>query len=583
MVVDGSIRSAGSVLPSTALIRILHSDSSVAKTISLYDPYKGKFGARLSTTDGFEEDERILFRVVLSSRDSFFARSVAPVVFKGTELPFPAPNVTAEIFRNHIPQLRRLIPDTTVNENQLLRYRPVAIDLDGDTILFRLVKGPPSARMDSITGLLTWRPGFGDAGVHEIVFTAEDRYDVAVSKAAYITVTNVNRPPLFTNILPDTVIREGQTLRFHVRANDPDEDHIRFSQTRIPAGAVFDSVEGFFEWTPTFEQTGEYIFTLSVLDEHNAGASRTSRVTVLNVNRPPVFTNSAPDTSVDEEENLNFQIAAIDPDGNDVTFSLVSAPHGAVLSPQGYFLWKPTYQQAGDHEITVRVQDDSLESDRKMFIHVANVNRLPTPPHLVRPAPGDTVNVNNGRPVVFTWRRSFDVDTDDTLSYTLQLKGEFLDTTISGIRDSSLSLNVRSRLRPASRYSVVLSVSDGSAVVAAESLPFRTSGATPPKESTSLASKSFSLEHNYPNPFNPVTSIRYTIPERSFVKLTVWNMLGELVQELVAEEKDTGIYETTFKAERLPSGVYLVKLEAHPVEGLERKDFISTKKMILVK
>ena len=80
-----------------------------------------------------------------------------------------------------------------------------------------------------------------------------------------------------------------------------------------------------------------------------------------------------------------------------------------------------------------------------------------------------------------------------------------------------------------------------------------------------------------------MTSIRYAIPERSFVKLTVWNMLGELVQELVAEEKDVGTYENTFRAESMPSGVYLVKLEAHPVSGLERKDFISTKKMILVK
>ncbi|MBI4429567.1 MAG: putative Ig domain-containing protein [Ignavibacteriales bacterium] len=583
MVIDGSIRLEESALPSTALIRILRSDSIIAKTIFIYDPFKGKFGVRVSTADGFEDDERILFRVVVSSKDSFLARMTSPVVFKGTDMTSPAPNIKTEIFRNHIPQLRRTMPDTTIHENQSLRFRLVAIDLDGDTIKYRLVKAAPSTSMDSITGLFSWKPGFDDSGVYEVVFAVEDGYDRATSKTVVVTVKNVNRPPQFTQILPDTVIREGETLRFFVKAGDPDNDGIVFSHNSLPFGAMFSSSDGIFEWTPNYEQTGEYIFTLSVLDESNAGASRTSRITVLNVNRPPVFTNVVADTSVAEDNTLNFQFTAMDPDDDGVRFSLASGPPGSAISGGGLFSWRPNFRQAGDHEVVVQVSDDTLQTQETLRIHVDNVNRLPTLPRLLRPSSSDTINVTNGKPVVFAWRKSSDEDVDDTLSYALHLKGELLDTTIVDIHDSTTALNIRARLRANSLYTWSLSVTDGWTVLRSpESYSFRTSGA-PVKESTAPSPRIFSLEHNYPNPFNPVTSIRYTIPERSFVRLTVWNMLGELVQQLVSEEKDAGIYENAFRAESLPSGVYLVKLEAHPISGLERKDFISTKKMILVK
>ncbi len=584
MVIDGNIRAGDVAIPSTALIRILNSDSLIAKTISIYDPYTGKFGVRLSTTDGIHEDERIHFRVVLSSTDSFLARVSAPVVFKGAPLPLPAPNVKVQIFRNHAPILRRTMPDTMVSENQNFRFRLVAIDLDGDTILYRLIKAPSTAKMDSITGLFTWQPSFEDSGAHEVAFSVHDGYDMAVSKVTTLKVKNVNRPPTFVTSLPDTAIREGSPLTFEVRSKDPDRDEMAYSQFGLPPGASFDSSSGLFQWTPTFEQRGEYILSLSVLDKSNARTSKTSRITVLNVNRPPVFTQFATDTSVAENDNLQLRFAAKDPDGDEVSLSMSSGPAEARISRDGVFFWKPTFLQAGFHDIVLQASDDSLKTNHTFNVHVMNSNRRPTPPKLLKPTSLDTVGLNNLRPLVFVWNTSSDEDADDTLRYILYIKGEVLDTSFSGIRDTVISVNVTSRLRAASVYSWWVSVSDGWMMVPApETGKFRTSELVVQKEAPATFPKTFSLEHNYPNPFNPVTSIRYTIPERCFVRLTIWNMLGELVQELVSDEKDTGVYENSFKAENLPSGVYLVKLEAHPVSGLERKDFISTKKMILVK
>ncbi|MBU0476285.1 MAG: T9SS type A sorting domain-containing protein [Bacteroidetes bacterium] len=92
---------------------------------------------------------------------------------------------------------------------------------------------------------------------------------------------------------------------------------------------------------------------------------------------------------------------------------------------------------------------------------------------------------------------------------------------------------------------------------------------------------SYYLSQNYPNPFNPSTIIQYELSEQSKIKIEVFNMLGQCVDILVDAKKSSGNYETTWKAENLPSGVYLIKLNA---EGLSsNKQFTMVKKALLLK
>jgi hypothetical protein len=71
---------------------------------------------------------------------------------------------------------------------------------------------------------------------------------------------------------------------------------------------------------------------------------------------------------------------------------------------------------------------------------------------------------------------------------------------------------------------------------------------------------SFSISQNYPNPFNPATSIMYSIPKNNFVTLTVYNLLGQKVAELVNKEMQSGTYITKWNAQNIPSGVYFYKI-----------------------
>lgn len=89
------------------------------------------------------------------------------------------------------------------------------------------------------------------------------------------------------------------------------------------------------------------------------------------------------------------------------------------------------------------------------------------------------------------------------------------------------------------------------------------------------AFNSFLLEQNFPNPFNPTTTIGFGIQNKSDVKITIINAIGEEVAVLLNEEREPGYHTVEFNAANLPSGVYFYQLKAG--------SFIETKKMLLLK
>ena len=87
--------------------------------------------------------------------------------------------------------------------------------------------------------------------------------------------------------------------------------------------------------------------------------------------------------------------------------------------------------------------------------------------------------------------------------------------------------------------------------------------------------KSFKLEQNFPNPFNPSSTIRYDIPKASMVKIVVYDLLGRELKVLVNEEKTPGYYEVVLNAGDLASGIYYYTITTG--------DFTQSRKMILMK
>ncbi len=95
----------------------------------------------------------------------------------------------------------------------------------------------------------------------------------------------------------------------------------------------------------------------------------------------------------------------------------------------------------------------------------------------------------------------------------------------------------------------------------------------------------FRLEQNYPNPFNSMTTIRYGLPEKSTVTLTVYNLLGQQVATLVNEEKQAGYHEARFDASNLASGLYIYRLMARSLNSPDgtHGTFAQSRKLLLVR
>ena len=99
---------------------------------------------------------------------------------------------------------------------------------------------------------------------------------------------------------------------------------------------------------------------------------------------------------------------------------------------------------------------------------------------------------------------------------------------------------------------------------------------------TEAIPEEFSLEPNYPNPFNPATTLAYGLPQRSYVLLAIYDLVGRQVATLVDREEPPGWHSAVWDASRFASGMYISVLRVTGLETPETR-FDQRGKMLLVK
>jgi hypothetical protein len=85
----------------------------------------------------------------------------------------------------------------------------------------------------------------------------------------------------------------------------------------------------------------------------------------------------------------------------------------------------------------------------------------------------------------------------------------------------------------------------------------------------------YRFDKNYPNPFNPTTTFRFALPERTHVDLYVYNLRGQLMTRLLNNNREAGVHEIRWDAQDFPSGIYFVRLSTEA--------FTKTQKVTLLK
>ena len=303
------------------------------------------------------------------------------------------------------------IADQTVDKGQVLQLPVNVTDADGDPLDVTVtvtLKGLPQTvgsgglplRSDGRTplfdftttgngtGVLTVAPLDRDRGDYVVTITAADNGDgggardvLTTSRTFVVKSQAPSEPPLLAPIGTKVAVI-GRPLQFTVRASDLDQDPLQFGVQNLPAGATFlpGVVYGtaVFTWTPTAADAGTRSVTFTVTDSAGGSDSRTIDVIARAANSAPVLLPVGNQT-VAENALLDLQPAALDADGDVLTWSVTGLPPGAQLDPlTGRLTWQTNYFSAGTYTgVTLTVSDGAASSSESIKITVTQTNRAP--------------------------------------------------------------------------------------------------------------------------------------------------------------------------------------------------------------
>ncbi|RKY89982.1 hypothetical protein DRQ09_00155, partial [candidate division KSB1 bacterium] len=223
-------------------------------------------------------------------------------------------------------------------------------------------------------------------GVYTFTVEVQDSFGRIFSKDFSIEITEVNEPPVITDIQTDVNFKDtiyaGDVFSYQVQATDPNTgDVLVYKLQNEPAGMVIDSTTGLISWTPDITQLGQYTITVIVTDKGGLQDSDTFTIFVEEANLPPEL-SPVPDTTITAGELYNYQLKATDPNINAwLSYYLISAPENmSVNSETGLITWIPTEAQAGANIIMAGVDDGRGGKDSTSFTITVILPLDVTPP-----------------------------------------------------------------------------------------------------------------------------------------------------------------------------------------------------------
>ncbi|HEV6968357.1 Ig-like domain-containing protein [Roseateles sp.] len=320
---------------------------------------------------------------------------------------------------NHVPVIDA-VQDLTLDEGDSLQLPLLASDADGDTVTLLVRNLPAGAYFDAATGILSWTPGYDQAGTYKDLTIVASDGKQEVQRRFNLTVKQGWPSPVFP-ALDTQVLREGDRFGLQLPGAVPgglvqadgSRVTLKWSAEWLPSGATLDADSGWFAWTPGYAQAGQLslpvtlIATFTMPDGSTAvtAVKRELKFDVRNANGAPVF-DPVQTWSVLEGQPLRISVFAFDPDNPgfepkvrltpggeasgpsgtpaSVSYEVTGLPPGASFDAETLELvWTPGYAQAGTYHVTVTATDDGngtgtrLSSQITLPIVVANANRAP--------------------------------------------------------------------------------------------------------------------------------------------------------------------------------------------------------------
>ena len=304
------------------------------------------------------------------------------------------------------------------------------------------------------------------------------------------------------------------------------------------------------------------------------GAGRVSAWGSLNlipVNGKPLANDDT--ASVREDDSVKVAVLQndSDPDGDNLTVTVISNPQNGSLVQLGDTLkYLPAQDFFGSDSFQYQIDDGNGGLDSAVVrVTVKSVNDAPqivNLPNTLVLNPNDCTQLNmaNYQQDVDTpdsllqW--SFSVSDPSAISYTFNAANDTLEICSLG---------------PTGTYYLFTTLTDDSGAYDQDTIAISVELPSAINSGNKSMPETFDLKENFPNPFNPQTTIRYQLPEASQVTIKVYDLNGQLVDVLVNKRQAAGYYTVRFNAQTHASGVYFYVMKTN--------NFVKVRKMMLLK
>lgn len=194
-------------------------------------------------------------------------------------------NVLAQA--SNLPPIIESVPSGFARVGQLFQYAIAALDPEHQAVTYSLRSGPIGVMVDPTTGLLTWTPGPGDAGIRTLAVQAADPLGAAGQQAFRVNVRLSNAGPEIGSS-PRPAAVAGQTYQYDVNATDDDGDVLSYSLVSGPAGMTIDPIFGLISWPTTAASVGAHPVTVRASDCCGGNDEQPFTVTITPDVTPPI-------------------------------------------------------------------------------------------------------------------------------------------------------------------------------------------------------------------------------------------------------------------------------------------------------
>ncbi len=381
-------------------------------------------------------------------------------------------------------------------------------------------------------------------------------------------------------------LNEDTSATLNVLANDTGTSDLSLAAVSDPpnGSAVINGNAVDYAPDPDFFGTDSFIYT--VQDEDGQTAQGTVTLTIAPVNDAPVFT-STPVTEVNVTEPYTYAIETNDVEDDAETLSATQLPTWLTFIPgktaTATLTGTPNRADIGTHDV-VLVASDGTDSNAQSFtITVIDTNQPPTAAVITSPLSGSDVLIEGdpaallmiawnpgsdpeGQPLEYTWQLSLDENFatllfDENVGINLETALEF------GALGTLLTANGVATGATVTLYHRVLTFDTAVEVTGPTATMEVTRSTLTDTEHADLPT-AFALNGNYPNPFNPVTTVRFDLPASATVTVRLYDMLGRQVDVWNQGSMAAGAQqEIQLELADLPSGMYVYRVEARAVGG----------------